>query len=229
MTEGVQNGSPTPFLEWAVAAQPAHGEVESGDQYLVKPFPGGVLVAAIDALGHGAHAAAVARVVVSVLEDYAPEPVQSLMVRCHQKLRGTRGAVMSLASFDIRAGTMTWLGLGNIEGLLLRSNGATSRTRERLMLRGGVLGYNLSALRPAAISVVRKDTLVFATDGLRSNFSDRLLAGSLLYTQIATGTANGQSVLDEDPQQSANQILSEYSRGTDDALVVIARYIGGTV
>ena len=229
MAEGVQNNSLTPFIKWAVAGQPAIGEIESGDQYLVKPFPGGVLVAVVDALGHGAQAAAVARKTISVLEDYAHEPVQSLMVRCHQKLRGTRGAVMSLASFDIRASTMTWLGLGNIEGLLLRSKLAASRTRERLMLRGGVLGYNLAALRPAAISVVRKDTLVFTTDGIRSNFSDRLLSGSLPFTPTAAGLANGQSVLDEDPQHSANQIVSEYGRGTDDALVVIARYVGGTV
>jgi hypothetical protein len=53
---------------------------------------------------------------------------------------------------------------------------------------------------PAAISVVRKDTLVFATDGIRSNFSDRLLSGSLPFTPTAAGLANGQSVLDEDPQ-----------------------------
>jgi F0F1-type ATP synthase alpha subunit len=46
------------------------------------------------------------RVAMDTLTRYAGEPIESLIQRCHQALTGTRGAVMSLASFDFLACTM---------------------------------------------------------------------------------------------------------------------------
>jgi negative regulator of sigma-B (phosphoserine phosphatase) len=47
-------------IEWGVAARAASPEEDSGNQSLIRPFPGGVLVAAVDGLGHGDSAARVA-------------------------------------------------------------------------------------------------------------------------------------------------------------------------
>ena len=113
------------WVEWGFAGQAFSEQAESGDQYLVKPFDDGVLVAVVDGLGHGNKAAAVAKAAVVVLRDYAHQPVISLVRRCHEELRGTRGAVMSLASFRWQGSgtgaTMTWTGIGNVEGALLRA------------------------------------------------------------------------------------------------------------
>src|SRR2546428_3284421 len=48
------------IVEWGVASQTLAGEVESGDKHVVKIFPHGALLAAIDGLGHGEEAAAAA-------------------------------------------------------------------------------------------------------------------------------------------------------------------------
>src|SRR2546428_12006154 len=48
------------IVEWGVASQTLAGEVQSGDKHVVKSFPHGALLAAIDGLGHGEEAAAAA-------------------------------------------------------------------------------------------------------------------------------------------------------------------------
>ncbi|MCP4543829.1 MAG: SpoIIE family protein phosphatase [Chloroflexi bacterium] len=197
----------TPFIEWGIATRSFDGRGESGDQCLVEPFSGGILVMVVDGLGHGPSAAIAGKAAVAAVEGHASEPVAALLKRCHEGLRRTRGAVVSLASFDAHAGKMTWLGIGNVKGLLLRANGNVARTRERLLLRGGVVGYQLPTLRPATLSVGRGDTLILATDGLRSVFADELVIGDA-------------------PQQMADRIFDQYRRGTDDAMVLVARYIG---
>lgn len=195
------------LIEWGVATAALPGQAGSGDESLVKSFPNGVLVAAIDGLGHGEEAAAAARIAVSSLETYAHESVISLVRRCHTSLLGTRGVVMSLASFNARDENVTWVGVGNVEGLLLCADPGGRPRREVLLLRGGVVGGRLPPLQASLIPVVRGDTLIFATDGVRSGFPDGLVPG-------------------DPPQQMANRILARHGKGTDDALVLVARYLG---
>src|SRR5260370_23541123 len=87
-------------IDWGVAARALPGESESGDRHLVQPIPNGVLLAAVDGLGHGAEAAAAARTAVDLLARYAHESLVSLVNRCHQGLLNTRGVVMSLAALN---------------------------------------------------------------------------------------------------------------------------------
>jgi hypothetical protein len=194
-------------VEWAWAGAPIAGERESGDAHVVAAFPGGALVGVIDGLGHGAEAAAAASEAVRVLEVHAGEPLPALVGRCHEALRKTRGAVMSVVSFDVRASSLTWLGVGNVEALLLHGGPAARSLREAISPRGGVVGYLLPSLRPATLPVVAGDTLVLATDGVRSGFATDL-------------DVRGR------PQVIADTILSRFARGSDDALVVVARYLG---
>jgi hypothetical protein len=197
------------LLEWGMASEPLAGQPESGDLGLVLPFPGGILIGALDGLGHGDEAAAAARAAAEVLETEREAPVVHLLQRCHEALVKTRGVVMSLASFSARERTLTWIGIGNVEGLLLRPNATAHPRRESLFLRGGVVGFNLPPLAASAIRVARGDTLVFATDGIRSDFANHLPPL-------------------EPPQQAADLILAQHAKKTDDALVLVAVF-GGDV
>jgi phosphoserine phosphatase RsbX len=173
---------------------------------MVKPFPEGILVAVVEGLGHGPEAAAAAAEAVRTLESHPEQPVISLVKRCHEALRGTRGAVMSLASYSARHSTMMWLGVGNVEGVLLRRPDKLHEERESLLLRGGVLGTRLPALTAAVIPVRWGDILILATDGIRSDFA--------------------RDVIVTDPvQRIADRILAEHRKGTDDALVLVSRYL----
>ena len=96
--------------------------------------------------------------------------------RCHEKLRATRGVVLSLAFVDPEHGMMTWLGVGNVHGVLMRSDARKGNVQESLLLRDGVVGSQLPALQATVLLIVRGGTLFFATDGVRSDFSMTLSA-----------------------------------------------------
>jgi hypothetical protein len=199
------------IIEWAAAGrafwEPAQ-ECESGDLQVTAPFPEGILVGVIDGLGHGPEAALAARTAAQVLTAYAGEPVQALVERCHGKLRNTRGAVMSLASFNSAESSITWIGVGNVDAVLLRTAPNADSRHEAISVRGGIVGYQLPPLRATAVSVARGDTLIMATDGIRSGFT------------VGVNLLHG-------PQDIAESILAVHSKGTDDSLVLVARYLGG--
>ena len=196
----------TGLIEWAVAEVTQAGETESGDRYLVAPTPDGMLVAVVDGLGHGAEAADAAKVAVRSLERHAQQPVIPLVRDCHRSLLGTRGAVVSVAAFAARDQTMTWLGVGNVEGLLLREQ--ASPRRESLLMRGGVVGVHLPALAAEIVPVTPGDTLILATDGVRSDFSHERFAQQ------------------DSPRLLADHILARWGKRDDDALVLVVRYLG---
>lgn len=193
-----------PRLEWAVATLALPGQSESGDLHVVKQTPTGMLIGVVDGLGHGEEAAVAARQAVVAMDRAAGEPLMALVRRCHEALRRTRGVVMSVAWLNGRDDTMSWLGVGNVEGVLVRAQAAQSET---IMHLGGVVGYDLPALRPATHRLSSGDLLIFATDGIRAGFTERLSLGG-------------------PPQRLADHILANYSRGNDDALVLVARYLG---
>jgi negative regulator of sigma-B (phosphoserine phosphatase) len=191
--------SPLPIV-WGVSSRAFRAAAETGDLHVVVPGAQTVLVAAIDGLGHGREAA-------SILVRYGHEPLIELMQRCHDGLRRTRGVVLSMASFDLRASTMAWLGVGNVEGVLFPADGSASRRKDSLVLRGGVVGYQIPALRLAEHRLESGDLLVFATDGVRTGFSACAPVGL-------------------DVQEIADAILARHGKETDDAMVVVVRYLG---
>jgi len=197
----------TPLIEYGIAKSVVPGEKESGDHHLVCCSKSSLLIAAIDGLGHGEEAANAAKAATAVLRQEVNSPIISTVERCHEKLRTTRGVVMSLASVDPVHGMMTWLGVGNVQGVLMRCCPKGGTAKEILLLRGGVVGGQLPALQAAVLPVFKGDTLVFVTDGVRSEFVESL-------TTL------------ESPQRAAERILKRYQSGTDDALVLVARFTG---
>jgi len=201
-------GTPA-LIEWGVASRALPGEALSGDLHFVKQVAAGSIVAVVDGLGHGAEAATAARAAVTALDRHAAESPIPLFERCHRALQGTRGVVMSVATFTHRDRSMTWLGVGNVEGLLLYGDGAarSGSPRASLVTRGGIVGSELPRLHPVVLPIAPGDTLIFATDGIREGFAEGLAPEAA-------------------PQQLADQILARHGKGTDDALVLVARYLG---
>src|SRR5581483_3539712 len=152
-------------------------------------------------------AAQAARAAVSTLKANAGKPVIELVQLCHQALRRTRGAALSLAGFDA-AGTMTWIGVGNVEGALFRIDRNAAQPRDTLILRGGVVGYQIPTLRAATHRLYAGDVVVLFTDGIAGTF----------YAESPIGRA---------PKAAAEDILQRHAKASDDALVLVAAYLGG--
>jgi serine phosphatase RsbU (regulator of sigma subunit) len=194
-------------LDWSVASRAAPGEAVSGDLQVVAPWRDGVLIGVLDGLGHGADAIAAARIAAAVLEQHAGEPVIPLVQHCHRALQRTRGVVMTLGSLNTAEDTLTVIGIGNVETVIYRANPAATPRRESVLLRGGVVGYQLPALQASILPMTPGDLVVFATDGVREDFSDLI------------------NPLDSMPQL-VERILAKKFRGNDDGLVLGCRYMG---
>jgi len=200
-------GGELPLIEWCAAGRALNDGPVSGDLHVAEYFPGGALVAVIDGLGHGPEAAVAAQAAAVALRQQPDETLTVLMTLCHQALRRTRGAVISLASFNAATATVSWLGVGNVAGLFVRRSPGTLAAREGLVARGGVVGYRLPALREAKMPVLRGDLLVMATDGIGSDF-------------------NPDVTPDRPVEDIARRILRVHARSNDDALVLAVLYRG---
>ncbi|MDD5460373.1 MAG: protoglobin domain-containing protein [Methylococcales bacterium] len=86
-------------------------------------------------------------------------------------------------------------------------------TQEALSMRGGVVGYQLPPLHASHLEVTTGDLLIFATDGISSDFAMRL--------------SPWDPMLRHQPvQEIADRILARFGKLTDDALVLVIRYLG---
>jgi hypothetical protein len=194
-------------LDYGVARFMLPGQAASGDLHLLRTGKTGTLVGAIDGIGHGEEAAMAAKTAAEILEQELDEPVISLVQICHEKLKRSRGVVMSLAAIDLKHGLMTWVGVGNVQGVLVRKGSARGGVPEILLLRAGVVGSQLPGLQASVLTVANEDLLIFATDGIRADFAQEV------------------SPL-EAPQRLADRILQRHCRGNDDALVVAVKLTG---
>ena len=193
-----------PPISWAVAGRPLEGESTSGDMHVAIETPAGALLAVIDGLGHGPEAAQAAEAAVEVLTAQPQAPVDALIDDCHRALKRTRGAAITVVSVDASARRLDWIGVGNVEGRLLRAATDERQDAESLLLRAGVVGYRLPPMRVTTAPIATGDLLVLASDGLDPAFDQ---------------TVDHQA----DVQKIADELLARHGRPIDDATVLVAR------
>lgn len=191
-------------LRIGLAHAPAPGNIDCGDLELVQFHEQGALIAAIDGIGHGTMAAWAADLARQAIEREPELPLIARLQKCHRQLRGTRGVVLSAALIDQRSGLMHWVGVGNVRGVLVRPAGVGAPRKEELLLRPGVVGADLPPLKVTTTPIGRRDVVILATDGIRSEFADH---------PVAFGS----------PHNTAREILARYRVPGDDALVLVAR------
>jgi len=195
------------LLEWATATRVRPGERVAGDRAIVAQASVGAIIVVVDGVGHGPAAARAARVAVRAAHLTAGADIAALTRRCHRALRSTRGAAVSLGLVARARRSLTWLGVGNVEGRLLRPTPGGRSSQESLALTPGLPGRDLPDLSPRTIALDRGDLLIFATDGVAQCFADDL--------DVSGSTA-----------AIAKRTMARHWKADDDALLVVARYLG---
>lgn len=193
----------TGIVDWAVKTVAKEGETQSGDTYVVKEIPDGVIVAVIDGLGHGEEAARSAVRAAEVIERNSQQSLISIIHQCHQSLANERGAVMSVVKLD-NSRTLSWIGVGNVEVKLFHR---ADQSVKRPVLTAGVVGWGrLPTVYAASVPVRQGDVLILSTDGVGLGFADKV------------NTSAG-------PEQIAADIMDSFVKHTDDALILVCRYL----
>ncbi|HWQ71385.1 MAG TPA: SpoIIE family protein phosphatase [Desulfitobacteriaceae bacterium] len=169
-----------------------------GDAYLVKKFPGKVLIAVIDALGHGQMARRAASLTIKLLTASNDTHLEKLLTTIHKALLCTVGVVIGLVLIDYDCHLLTFAGVGNITIKLLGQN-----NNIEVILPAGILGYRTNNVLCQTISISEDDLLLMHTDGIINNYE-------LSPCQLPV------------PQKIIQTLMSDYRRPNDDALVLIA-------
>lgn len=194
-------------LEWAVAARALPGQPVSGDDYVVTSGGDQVTMAVIDGLGHGPLAAEAADRAVQTIRGIPDEPVDVVIERCHEALRDSRGAAVTVLQVGLSDGTVTSVGVGDVDAWILRRSLAGTVDTESVFPASGVVGLAMPVLRPRTAKLRRGDVVIMATDGIKPTWPQSVRHGRRAAT-------------------TAQQILEGHARPVDDALVLTALYRG---
>jgi phosphoserine phosphatase RsbX len=198
-------------IEWAAARRPLPGEEVCGDFPIAVEVGGSAaLFGVADGLGHGSAAETAALRAADVVDRGNAEPLDVLLQLCHRGLTDTRGAAITLSRIDFETRTLSWIGIGNVTADLVTKGPGGVQIRASALLAGGIVGYRMPhALATHQVSIGPGDLLVIATDGI---IEDHVAGIDFAAPAMAI----------------AEHILNAYSKESDDALVLTARYRGAS-
>lgn len=192
-------------IEIAAAGRPHPEETVSGDAWRADWHEGHCRIAVVDGLGHGPAAENAALRAMEVLAA-RPElgPVEGLQY-CHEALRSTRGAALTIVRIDPRSMHLSHAGVGNVD-----THVSNKFREQRLIPQRGIVGNILPRLMLAELDLSGDWTLVLHSDGVSSRF--------VLDSVLAEHPGG--------PADVANTLLEQWSRPMDDAMVVVASPAG---
>ena len=191
-------------LEHASLIRACMGERVSGDAVMIRPLEHGLFAAIVDVLGHGPEAHELTHMIEAFLDRHATADVSGLMMRLHQRLKGTRGAAVGLCAVDSAAGTLDYVGIGNTR---IRRFG---ESETRLVSKDGVLGQNMRTPLLQSLTLESGDLIILYTDGVSDRFS----------------AADYPGVLHHPPNEVVRIVLDRFGKDHDDSACIAIRYGG---
>ena len=180
---------------WDVACQvrPFPGEARAGDVAAATLVDHGLLLAIIDASGHGARAHSVSARLEECLRKVASTDIAGVMAKLHQCAQGSLGAAVGLAFVEPAQRRFRYLGVGNTRAVKL------GREAWRGVSRDGVLGERFPTPFEQTVPLEADDCLILWTDGMSEHAANTLPKAVLLHsaTDVA-GRLIGDSARDYD-------------------------------
>lgn len=147
-------------LETGIWQRTAPGEIICGDSYLVGEENRILTIAVVDGLGHGPAAQQAADIAVRVLQRNQ-NSLEQIIPEIHRQLIGTRGAVLSIARYDMESGIIKFVGIGNIYTYVIYQGRV-----KILMSVEGFLGSRLPSIREYGLDVKDVEQLIMVSDGI---------------------------------------------------------------
>jgi Stage II sporulation protein E (SpoIIE) len=186
---------------------PRRGERVNGDAWSWVVDGSGIFAVLADGLGHGADAAAAGALAVADPAELAALELPQALLRIHARLRGSRGAAVTVVRLrPADGGTDSELlvaGVGNVAAAAVSPDGAVKRT----LISAGTAGLSIRTPVQTTTRVPAGGVVVLHTDGLLSSWDL---------------TGRGRAVASP-PGVLAAVLLRDHERGTDDTGVVVLR------
>ena len=202
---GATSGDAPAFQIGAVRV-PKRGEFACGDDWRMAFANGRAMLAVADGLGHGQSAADASRRAVDVAVERSADQPGMIVTQVHAALRSTRGAALAIAELDSTGASVRYAGLGNISATIV-----SPRESKNLVSYNGIAGHEARKIQEFTYDWPRDALLVLHSDGLSARWDLSRYPGLAL----------------RDPSVVAGVLYRDFSRGRDDALVVVVRAAAG--
>jgi anti-sigma regulatory factor (Ser/Thr protein kinase) len=193
----------SPHWDVSVSLRPCEGSVACGDAAVAHNCEGGLLLAIVDASGHGERANAIAVLVSNTIVQEGSPDLARLMARIHTLLTGTVGAAAGLVFVDIQSGAFRYLGVGNTRAATLAPQPWHGVSRD------GVLGERMPTPLVQTGQLAAGDLLLLWTDGI-SEFACPRLASAHSFRNAAG---------------IANRLVNDLARPYDDAGCLVLKWL----
>jgi anti-sigma regulatory factor (Ser/Thr protein kinase) len=183
-------------------AIPIAGETQCGDAYTFSSSPDKTRILLIDGLGHGNDAADAASEAVLAFHRHIGEEIAEVLQYIHDNLKKTRGGVGAIAQIEPLAGTLSFVGVGNISGAVFTGDSARS-----LVSSNGLLGSTFPKLKVFQYEWQSDSCLIMHSDGLQTRWDLSRYPG-----------LRGKC-----PATIAGILLRDFRRVADDSSIVVAK------
>jgi anti-sigma regulatory factor (Ser/Thr protein kinase) len=194
-------GSGRGMLVGAVLA-PYPGEQVCGDNWSFRQTPGGPTLLLADGAGHGVEAARAPEAASQTFAANAHRTCEEIVDALHRALAPTRGAAVAVARVDMAARTVRFVGVGNISGILVHSNGT-----RHMVSHNGTAGHVAPRIREFTYEFDADPLVILHSDGLATRWDIASYPGLTV----------------QHPSLVAGVLLRDHRRGRDDASVVAMR------
>ena len=192
-----------PRYEIGVVRVPKRGEEQCGDDWsIVIDKDGRATLTVADGLGHGRAAAEAASRAAEIGADRAAEQPAMVVSAIHAGLRSTRGAAVAVT--EIGETRVRFAGLGNISASTVGPTDSHS-----LVSHNGIAGHEMRKIQEFSYSWAAGSFLVVHSDGLSARWDLTRYPG----------------LISRHPSVVAGVLYRDYSRGRDDALVIVVRAV----
>jgi len=189
-------------IEVGLVGVPMPGQEVSGDAWGIEYLKDKFSCVLADGLGHGPDAAIAAHAALSTASEYRDKAPAEIIERAHGSLRSTRGAAVAVAEIDLTAHVVRFCGVGNISATIVNNDQA-----RHLVSHNGIVGQEARKIGEFTYPWTRESILVMHSDGLTARWDLKA------YPALAQ----------RDPSLIAAVLYRDFSRGRDDATVLVAR------
>jgi anti-sigma regulatory factor (Ser/Thr protein kinase) len=186
-----------------IVRQAKAGEPVCGDNWIARWFADGWVCAVADGLGHGVIASDAASAIIKAVRaapvHFSPTEI---VEAAHRAAKPTRGAAFGVAVLDGAAGVIRYAGIGNIAAVVLHGN-----ERRHLVSQNGIVGHEYRKVSEFAQPWQAQSVLVLHSDGIGTHWD----------------LARYPGLIARDPSLIAGVLYRDFTRGRDDATVVVLK------
>lgn len=153
-----------------------------------------------DGLGHGLGAYEASQTALNTFQQHQEKDIVTLFKCLHKALHKTRGSAIAIAHLDWAQQTLSFAGIGNVEGKLL-----TQPKNYTLLSQSGIVGHEFRHIQIHTYKITNSSTLILYSDGMKNRWNVESYPGLIM----------------KHPSLIAGVLYRDHKRGRDDTTVIV--------